>query len=154
MASNEYRRPSNAPLWIMAVFTAIALAAFLWTIRMDLPQAPTILIATPAPQAPVKPGSGVITGITLPTRAAVNAPMIAPVVVPTQYTQADAEATSVAAYNAAVQQAELNAAPLPNAQKEVIAPADAPTGINADWCRGAHLDDPECQPGNGSKVEK
>lgn len=154
MATNDYRRPSNAPLWAMFILVGIGLAAFLWTIRMDLPQPATILLATPEPQAPgVKPGSGVITGITLPTLAPARVPATAPLVVPTSYTQADAEATSVAAYNAAVaeMQSQFEWAP---ASKEVANPADAPAGINADWCRGSHLSRPECQPSNGSKAEK
>lgn len=124
---------------LVAQFTGVAPAA-LPTAVVAPPQQPRP-VSVPRPQAaPVQ-------------EAAPAAPMVE--AAPPAYTQADAEATSIAAYEAAVQEAELNVAPLPNMSKEVVGPADAPvSGVNADWCRGAHLDDQECQPGNGSKVEK
>lgn len=85
----------------------------------------------------------------VPPRPIEQAP--APIVAPTPYTMATAEAISNAEYRAAVEQAELNSAPLPNASKEVGESWDP---INVDWCRGSHLDNPECQSGNGSKEEK
>ncbi len=126
--------------WPMLVerFTGVAPAA-LPTAAVAPPQKPRP-VSVPRPVAPVQ-------------EAAPAAPMVE--AAPPAYTQADAEATSIAAYEAAVIAAELNVAPLPNMSKVVVGPVDAPvSGVNADWCRGAHLDDPECQPGNGSKVEK
>lgn len=115
---------------------------------------------------------GAITGAPLPIQALPTAMVVppaarpvppaarpqvqeaAPVVLPTPYTMATAEAIADEQYHQAVEQAELNSAPLPNDSKVVEQPAAAPAGVNADWCRGSHLSRPECQPGNGSKEER
>lgn len=82
----------------------------------------------------------------VPPRPIEQAP--APIVAPTPYTMATAEAISNAEYQAIIQE---QVAPAPNDSK-VVGKDD--TGINQDWCRGSHLSRPECQPGNGSKEEK
>lgn len=126
----------------LAIFGVIVFMLYLaWPLIVErftgvapmLPTLPTAAVAQPRPQAPAQQ------------------PAAPPVAAPTPYTQATAEAIADHAYQQAIQQAELNAAPLPNDQKEVVQSAP---GVNADWCRGSHLSRPECQPGNGQKVER
>lgn len=128
---------------LAVVFLAAAFYLFVWPLLVErfagvtpMPLAlPTAVVAPRPYQAPPLPQ--------------VQQPA-APVIAPTPYTMEDANRAADEAYKQAVEQAELNSAPLPNASKEVGESWDP---INLDWCRGSHLSRPECQPGNGSKEE-
>lgn len=152
MSAQESSRPSSAVIIIthlvnLAIFGVIVFMLWLMlpfilerlgvapTVPM-LPTIPTAAVATPRP------------GIRAPARPQVQPPAVAP----TPYTLPTAEAIADQAYQQAIQQAEVNAAPLPNASKAVI--QEPSVTVNSDWCRGAHLDNPECQPQNGQKVER
>ena len=133
--------PTRLALGAVLVMVVVILATFLGidprpVVQPMLPTIPTAAIAVPRP------------GIQAPARPQVQPPAVAP----TPYTLPTAEALADQAYQQAIQQAELNSAPLANASKAVI--QEPSVVINADWCRGAHLDNPECQPANGQKVEK
>jgi hypothetical protein len=164
MATEETttRRPSGASMFLhnltnvaaLLLVIAVAYIAYPYVVGQLRAQLAGVPILPPLPTAQVAP-QPTLRPYSPPAQPAAPAPageVQQPAqAVPTAYTWADAEATSTAAYNQAVQQADLNAAPLPNESKAVEQPADEP---NRDWCRGSHADNPECQPGNGSKEEK
>lgn len=156
MSTQEPRAP-RASMFIHNLTNLVIIAVILFTVAaawkpLILPAlldmiggAVPVVLPTPAPAT-------VATPRTLPAQVQpVQRPAApAPAVVPTVYTQATAEVMADEAYQAAVE--EMQAAEvLPNASKPV---ARDPGKPNSDWCSGSHLDNPECQPGNSSKVER
>lgn len=154
MATNESTRRRGSPLGMIVDFLAIVLVVgflFLtWPYIMAEIQArltgampvvqpmPTAVVATPRPFVSIpRPQSA-------PAQEAQPAAPVIPADV--QY-----NATAEAVYQQAVETQRI-------IEENNAMPVD-PVGVKqqpakSDWCSGSHLDNPECQPGNGQKVER
>lgn len=146
-------RPSPIARLLSHAMTIAALVLFAGIVYLGWPLVAAQFTGVPLPMQPTPAPATVATPRPYVPPASVPQAQPAPAqVVPTAYTLEDANRAADEAYHQAVQEAELNSVALPNASKAIEQPAEAQ--VNADWCRGSHLDNPECQPGNSSKVEK